>query len=368
MFLKPSNLANNLWKLAFFLPLPAAGLLLASARAEEPQTAAEQSNEPIQQPIQQWAAGLDSDEFDIRERAQQQLEIAELPALEAVAKTAQTGSLESSTRAINVLLFWAESKNQKLQLAALQKLANLPHRPREAAMATRLLANAREQAAIETLTKLGATVTPVRNSSANVRVRIGPQWKGGDEGLKHLADVPHANHVCLHVAPLTDPALEHLTSLDQIQVLELYSIDFSEAAILKLQQQLPNTKIVSKSGPMLGISGNANDMIKTSVGVGGVVKNSAASKAGIRRGDRITEFNGEPVTEFTALTDRIAKYQPGDTAKLTLLRENKTQEVSVTFDKWGENDSNQIVQQLNLRGRIQIQGLPVQINQPRQRR
>ncbi len=171
-------------------------------------------------------------------------------------------------------------------------------------------------------------------------------------------------------------SLRAFVSSQNVQKIELYSIDFSEEAVQKLRQQLPTTTIETRSGPMLGIHGNANDPIKTSVGVVGVVAGGAANQAGILRGDRITEFNGEPVHLFTDLTDRIAKHQAGDTVKLTLLRKNKTREVSVTFDAWGAVDNTQMVQrgnnlgkqkQLQMQGlqQLQIQGPPAPIQKRR---
>ncbi len=350
--MRPLHLPN--FALCFALTILAPGWVSAEERPAMA-VSAEQ--------IEEWITSLDSNQYDVRQRAQEQLEIAELPAVEAVAVVAQSGSLESATRAINVLLFWAESKEQVLRLAALEKLAKLHHRPQESAMARRLLADAREKSALEMLVKLGAEI---KGNYPNLRIRIGPEWKGGNEGLKHLAEVRHAYFIGLHVAPLTDPALEHLGSLRNVQKIELYSIDFSEEAVQKLRQQLPTTTIETRSGPMLGISGNANDPIKTSVSVVGVVAGGAANQAGILRGDRITEFNGEPVHLFTDLTDRIAKHQPGDTVKLTLLRKNKTQEVSVTFDAWGANDNTQMVQRRNNLGRqLQIQGPPAPIQKRR---
>jgi len=327
----------------------AAALLLVSAlvcaafsfatgisQAEEP--AATQAGSVIapEQPKQivQWVTQLDDDRFDTRQRAQQQLEQAGQAALEAVAAIAQTGSLESSTRAINILLKWSESPQQDLRLAALEKLANLPDRPRESAMAARLLADAREAAAIEALTRLGARVERDQQirSIANLQVVIGPQWQGGNAGLQHLADVPSATTVSLHAAPLGDSAVDYLGKLSQVRRIELYGTKFSPEALAKLRQQLPRTEVVERGGAKLGIGGNVQS----------VVPNSAAAKAGIKPGDRITEFNGEKVANFEALTERIAKQQPGDTVTLTVLRNNQSREVQVTFDQWGSNVKREV--------------------------
>ncbi len=309
--------------------------------------------------IEHWVIQLDNDRFDIRQRAQQQLEQTGKLAVEAVSKIATTGSLESSTRAINILLQWSEAKEHGLQFAALEKLAHLPNRPRESARATRLLANAREQSALETLTKLGARVdrdVQIRGTT-NLQVVIGPQWQGGNEGLQQLAQVPHATTISLHVAPLDDSAVDFLVKLPQVRRVELYGTKFSAEAVAKLKQHLPDAAVVQRGGAMLGIRGN----------VEGVVPNSAAHKAGIKRGDRITEFNGKKVANFDALTERIAKQQPGDSVTLTVLRNNQPRQVKVTFDQWGTNTNTPVIQQGQVPRKIQL-GLPPKNVVPAQRR
>jgi len=347
-----------------------------SDQPDQPVAIAPPAEEIEQREIEQWTVQLDDDRFDVRQRAQQQLEQAGQPAIAAVAEVAQTGSLESSTRAINILLQWSESKVYGLRFAALENLARLTHRPRESAMAMRLLADVREQAALETIAKLGGRVTQLGGYS-NLLIEIDKNWKGGNEGMKHLADVHHAIKVTLRVAPITDVGLESLANMTQVRVLEIHGTKISEEALKKIKQQLPTTMIDFRDGPMLGIFGDPRDMIKGSVAVNNVVKNGAANKAGIVPGDRITEINGEKLDDFTALTTRIATYQAGDTVTLTLLRKGKPLTVKVTFDLWGSTDNNNLVlqngrniQQMPLQGlplqeRLPLQGLPIEVKVPR---
>jgi len=309
--------------------------------------------------IERWVAQLDDNHFDRRQRAQQQLARAGKPALRAVATAAASGSLESSTRAINILLQWSEAKEQDLQLVALVQLAALTNRPRESAMAARLLADAREQAALKTITKLGGRVTNL-DGYGNLQIEINKDWKGGNEGMQLLAEVRHAKRIRLRVAPITDPGLEPLAELAQVQILEIHGTKISKEALKKIKRQLPNTIIDFRNGAMLGIRGNPNDTVKGSVVVMDVVTQGAADKAGIVPGDRITKFNGETLEDFTALTDRIATYQAGDTVQLTLLRKNKMQTVQVTFGLWGSTDNNRLVgQKVRSVQQMPLQGLPI---------
>jgi len=62
-----------------------------------------------------------------------------------------------------------------------------------------------------------------------------------------------------------------------------------------------------------------------------VVENSAASEAGIEKGDIITEVDGQKVTKFGDLSGLIAQKRPGDKISLTYLHNKKKQTKTVTL-------------------------------------
>ncbi|HYY57232.1 MAG TPA: DegQ family serine endoprotease [Pyrinomonadaceae bacterium] len=57
---------------------------------------------------------------------------------------------------------------------------------------------------------------------------------------------------------------------------------------------------------------------------------SPAERAGIRRGDVITAFNGGPVTDTNSLRNQVARTQPGTEATVSILRDNREQQLRVT--------------------------------------
>ena len=59
--------------------------------------------------------------------------------------------------------------------------------------------------------------------------------------------------------------------------------------------------------------------------------NSPAEKAGIRAGDIITAVNGTPIKDARALAQQIARAAPGSTAKLSVIRDGRTNNVEVTL-------------------------------------
>jgi S1-C subfamily serine protease len=62
-----------------------------------------------------------------------------------------------------------------------------------------------------------------------------------------------------------------------------------------------------------------------------VVNGSPAAKAGLQRGDLITQVNGQPLNEESLLSKEIQKRRPGDSIQLTFERDSAERTVSVTL-------------------------------------
>jgi len=68
--------------------------------------------------------------------------------------------------------------------------------------------------------------------------------------------------------------------------------------------------------------------------VGGVTDNGPAAKAGIRRGDVIVAFNGQPVGDANTLRNQIASTPPGTPVQLTIVRNKREQQIAVTLGEY----------------------------------
>jgi len=77
--------------------------------------------------------------------------------------------------------------------------------------------------------------------------------------------------------------------------------------------------------------------------ISGVEKDSPAAKAGLKVGDVILKFNGQPIAESTQLPSRVADVKPGSSVKLEIWRKGGTEEVTVTLGavKDGQLASNE---------------------------
>lgn len=61
-----------------------------------------------------------------------------------------------------------------------------------------------------------------------------------------------------------------------------------------------------------------------------VMKGSPAEKAGLRRGDLVTEFEGKPVENSATLRNMVAAIAPGKTVKLRVVREGRDETITAT--------------------------------------
>ncbi|TWU21255.1 PDZ domain-containing protein [Bythopirellula polymerisocia] len=345
----------------FFLPS-----ILAETTSSRRQEVAEAGTSLDPESISRWIDQLDSEQFEERERAQSELTGVGFPALSEVAGAARSASLETSTRAINILLTWSEREDRQLAVTALEQLAAMKNRPIESARATEVLAEVRELAALEEIVSLGGSYQVNSQLSGLInlvpadhyQIIIGSEWRGGVESLKLLQDIPHAWAISFYSSPLTDEALDCLQNLPQLMRVELYGTSFSKPAIEEIRQKLPNINEknfdVRQSAAFLGIRGSEGETAH----VVDVVPDSAAAKAGIHTGDIISHLEGKEVADFAALTSLIAQYQPGETVQLTIVRQGENQELQtlelpVKLAQWGPTSRAELpeLRKLNLERR-----------------
>jgi Do/DeqQ family serine protease len=67
--------------------------------------------------------------------------------------------------------------------------------------------------------------------------------------------------------------------------------------------------------------------------VGKITPDSAADRAGLKRGDVIQSFNGQPVTDINSLRNHVADAQPGSSANVVIVRDGAEKTVSVKLDE-----------------------------------
>lgn len=77
--------------------------------------------------------------------------------------------------------------------------------------------------------------------------------------------------------------------------------------------------------------------VQNGVVIGGVVPGSPAATAGLQPRDIITAIDGQPLTEESSLPQVLSQHKPGDSVRLTVIRNGQQRDVSVTL---GETPSS----------------------------
>jgi hypothetical protein len=174
------------------------------------------------------------------------------------------------------------------------------------------------QTAIDELKKLGARVffRPLESDEDDddpeskrqvSAVLIGQDWKGSDEGLKYIEQIP---------------------KLPTLYVVGRTKI--SEERFAKLKKAMPDLAIERRSGAYLGVSPiSRNGCLITRVASG-----SPADKAGLKQGDTIQKIDQKTVQNVNDLLTALQPKEPGDEVDLTVLQESKSITIKVKLDKW----------------------------------
>ena len=106
--------------------------------------------------------------------------------------------------------------------------------------------------------------------------------------------------------------------------------------LMALEPEVRRLAVLAGRGSQLGVSVRDLDAGQAAAQNGAVVEDvrdgSAASKAGIQKGDVITEFDGERVRGVRHLTRLVSETPEGRTVKASVVREGKRMDLSVTPD------------------------------------
>jgi len=104
-----------------------------------------------------------------------------------------------------------------------------------------------------------AYVSPLLSKDVAIAARgesltIDQSWRGGDDGLVPLCDLPELSSLNLSRAPLTDAALDTIAQLPAIQSLEIEDMRFSAAALEKFRTRQPRARVVARGAKLLEVS------------------------------------------------------------------------------------------------------------------
>lgn len=372
-------------------PPYAVAALLASAIAALAGEAADPSPRGRAAPeqIAAWIAGLNADEYGVREEATGRLVAAGAPAIGPVAQAVAAGNWELATRGVFILQELAvcsDAATEQEALTALEKIAGTQRSvaARRAVEALAKLDQLRQQRALEVFRRLGAKTDPEYEEKdlfhgTVFAIEFGDEWRGGESDLRrlrwlrevqqvtftgprvtdawlaHLVGMESLRIVKIKRAQLSDDGMECLRRLETLRCVKLLYVPIGDRAVRHLKEcrhilrmKIFGSKISDqgakelvaalgaavvdcRKGAFLGIG---NSELGENWCISWVTEGSAAEKAGLRPGDVITKYGDQPVRDFESLTRLIGQNNPGDTVTVEVRRQGQTLVKQITFGEW----------------------------------
>ncbi|HRD53813.1 MAG TPA: PDZ domain-containing protein [Flavobacteriales bacterium] len=112
---------------------------------------------------------------------------------------------------------------------------------------------------------------------------------------------------------------------------EAHAFSFDTETLKELEKLGESSAWRSEKRAFLGVTPSEERSADQGTVIGTVEAGSAAEKMGLLAGDRITAINGEAVSDFDALAERIRSMEPGERITVTALRDGQAQEHTGTL-------------------------------------
>ena len=274
-------------------------------------------------------AKLARPDYEVRQKATQQLIYAGGPAVESLAEAAMTSSLEAAVRAVAIL--------EQIYLADDDETVDLSEKTLE-----QLVQSAKPGISLRADSVLAEHYYDVRQPRAAAAIqRMGGhvEYSGTSRNSRVLSQrFPNSQYIAYILLDKSTwkggrAGLEQLKRLSRLELLINAAQALSDAEIEELLAALPNLKNVQKRGAArLGVQADSrrNDICQ----IAAVQPGLAADKAGIQPGDVIKSLDSRPVQNFQELVDVIKLRKPGDKVQVELVRNQEPVTVTVVLQGW----------------------------------
>ena len=177
------------------------------------------------------------------------------------------------------------------------------------------------------------------------QVMFGKNWKGTDEDFELLLDLPRVGVVNIEEIEITEKMFTVLDRLAASQY-QITRCEFDSKLIRKFAENHPNAYINVRGKAFLGVRGpiatvrsNTSGCNDADCEISEVLTNTAADKAGLRVGDKVTKVDEHEITSFQDLVFEIAGRKIGDTVKLTVDRDGRNGVARFEAGRFGRSQS-----------------------------
>ena len=97
---------------------------------------------------------------------------------------------------------------------------------------------------------------------------------------------------------------------------------------------------IDSNRAMLGVVTDADDK---GAEIQSITKESAAEKAGLKKGDIITKIDNRKIETTDDVTDAVREHKPGDKVSITYLRDDKEQKITAELGRWKGMRMNAVI-------------------------
>jgi hypothetical protein len=313
--------------------------LLSCVVVAQDKSNAEAARQPA---VSELVKQLDANQFEVRERATEELKRRGVEAIPAIIAATHHSSLEQGQRCMAVLESYLTAEDPQLNEqteAALMKLAQQESgwAAQRAQNSLRMIRTMRQPLALQKLRTLGATIAQQPDYRTQGEQEIitvildAKTWKGTEKDFELLRRIPDLRSVNIFGELVKEEQLVALREIKELEAVNLYGTRLSDNGLKQLQEKLGD-RVLRRNGGMLGISGDQGSVEGCMVNT--VQPKSAAENAGLIPGDLIVKIDNQKIETFRDLTTYIATKSGGDKVSVEYLREGKSNTTQAQLDQW----------------------------------
>lgn len=164
-------------------------------------------------------------------------------------------------------------------------------------------------------------------------VVIDERWSGADEDYCLLGDVEGLAKLQVNGRHLSATALQAVSEIYGLQVLELSRCDVDFASLMLLKEKHAHLQLEVHATARMGVFGGVGPNGETGCWVESVIRGAPASLAGLKPNDHLLSVDGHAIRDFAELSLYVSLMAPGDLLRFEVLRGDERLELGVKLER-----------------------------------
>ncbi len=185
-----------------------------------------------------------------------------------------------------------------------------------------------------------------RNQTSSLHIQsieLNDKWKGTPENYELLRMLPAVTSIAIRGLQIDQVLLENLTTVPGLQMVTMSDSQFDLGQILDFMRKQPQIQISVEAKSFLGVQAPLDyQQTNQQCLIDAVVPGSSAAKAGLIKGDIITQLGDTSIGSFAELRLVVSLLDPGVTLPIMVQRGGESLELTVTLG--GPSDRGIIIE------------------------